>query len=121
MLESLQIAIYKSLKEWVWAKSKRKVLELITLPNLSQIIRQEIDFQDIILGSKKRINTPHGKVNLTIPACTKNETVLKVKDHGIPNLNTGRLGDFYVILNAIFPTTITEEQKSILDLYRKTK
>ena len=85
------------------------------------IIRQEIDFQDMILGSKKRINTPHGKVNLTIPACTKNETVLKVKDHGIPNLNTGRLGDFYVILNAIFPTTITEEQKSILELYRKTK
>ena len=34
---------------------------------------------------------------------------------------SGRLGDFYVILNAEFPNSISSEQKSILDLYRKTK
>ena len=85
------------------------------------IIKQQIDFYDIVLGCTKKINTPHGIVKLTIPSCSKNETILKIKEHGVPSMVSGRLGDFYVILNAKFPTSISSEQKSILELYRKTK
>ena len=85
------------------------------------IIKQKIDFYDIILGCTKKINTPHGTVKLTIPSCSKNETILKIKEHGVPSMVSGRLGDFYVILNAEFPTSISSEQQSILELYRKTE
>lgn len=85
------------------------------------IMKEIIEFQDLILGCTKKVQTPHGTINLQIPKFSNNESVLKIKEHGIPSMVNGSLGDFYVILNAEFPKTLTEEQKSILELYKKTK
>lgn len=84
------------------------------------ICKENIPFQDMLLGTKKKIPTPHGKVNVTIPSLTKHEAVLKVSEHGVPNMRSGRLGDLYVVVSAEFPKKLTPEQKSILELYRKS-
>jgi DnaJ-class molecular chaperone len=59
-------------------------------------------------------------VNITIPPLTKHEAVLKVSEHGVPNMRSGQLGDLYVMVSAEFPKKLTPEQKSILELYKKT-
>jgi DnaJ-class molecular chaperone len=51
---------------------------------------------------------------------SKPEQILKVKDYGIPNMSSHRKGDMFLILNPNFPKKITEEQKSILQLYKKS-
>lgn len=84
------------------------------------IIKHSLDFYDLILGTTQKIKTPHGTVNLTIPPYSKNETILKIKEHGVPSMVNGQLGDFYVILTAEFPKTLTEEQTSILKLFKKS-
>lgn len=81
---------------------------------------EEIDFQDLILGTKKNIESLYGKISITIPPLSKPDRVLKVKEHGLPNSRTGRKSCMYVVLKARFPDKISMEQKSILDLYTKT-
>lgn len=85
------------------------------------IMKESVEFYEMIIGCTKKIKTPHGTINLQIPRCSKNESVLKIKEHGVPSMVNGHIGDFYVILNAKFPETLTNEQCSILELYKKTK
>ncbi len=84
------------------------------------VCKEDVMFYDLLLGSKVKISTPHGHVNVSIPPLTKHEAVLKVTDHGIPNLRTGNLGDLFVMVSAKYPTKLTPEQKGILELYKKS-
>ena len=81
---------------------------------------EEIDFQDLILGTKKNINSLYGKISITIPPLSKPDRVLKVKEHGLPNQRSGRKSHMYVVLKPKFPEKISVEQKSLLNLYSKT-
>lgn len=86
------------------------------------VCEEHIDFYDMILGHTKTINSLYGKVNLKIPAGTQPESVLRINNYGLPNLRNGNTkGDMYVMIKPKFPKNISVEQKSILDLYRKTK
>ena len=77
-------------------------------------------FYDLLLGTKTTIASPHGRVNVKIPPLTKHEAVLKVSQHGVPNMRTGRLGDLFVMVRAKYPTKLTPQQRGILELYKKS-
>jgi molecular chaperone DnaJ len=82
---------------------------------------ETINFIDMILGGKKTINSIRGKVNITIPPLTQTDSILNVKNQGLPNLRTDYVGDMYVTLRTELPKKLTQEQKSILELYKKTR
>lgn len=84
------------------------------------ICEEQINFYDIILGTKLTIPSLHGKVNINVPVNTQPDAILKVKAHGVPNLRTTQLGDLYVIVKVVLPKELSSEQKSILELYKKT-
>ena len=84
------------------------------------ICTSEIDFQDLILGTKRNIDSLYGKLSLQIPPLSQPDNILKVKEHGIPNSRTGRKSDMYVVLKPKFPKKLSQEQESILELYKKT-
>lgn len=81
---------------------------------------EEINFIDMILGGKQIINTLHGKVEIKIPESTKSDSILNVKKQGLPNVRTHQHGDLYITLKTKLPTNLTQEQKSILELYQKS-
>tara|TARA_A100001037_G_scaffold160116_1_gene144300 strand:+ start:28389 stop:29444 length:1056 start_codon:yes stop_codon:yes gene_type:complete len=80
-----------------------------------------VDFIDMILGTKKTIQSIRGNVNITIPSLTQSDAILNVKSQGLPNLRTNHIGDMYVTLRTKIPKTLSHEQKSILELYKKSK
>ena len=80
-----------------------------------------INFDDMILGTDKKINSLYGKVKIKIPKLSKPETVLRISDHGLPNMNTHKRGDLYLILQPEFPTSLSTEQAAVLSLFKKTK
>jgi molecular chaperone DnaJ len=84
------------------------------------ICENKISFYDAILGTKTTIPSLHGKVNINIPTTTQPDAVLKVTGHGIPNMRTHQAGDLYVIVKVVLPEKLSSEQKSILELYKKT-
>ena len=86
------------------------------------ICEEQVDFYDMILGATKVVKSLHGKVNLKIPPGTQPDAILRVSGYGLPNMrNSHTKGDMYVMVKPMFPKQINIEQKSILELYKKTK
>ena len=84
------------------------------------ICEEQINFYDMVLGSQKTINSLYGKVSLKIPQGTQPDSVLRMPKYGLPNMRNNDKGDLYVMVKPKFPKKITVEQKSILELYKKT-
>ncbi len=73
---------------------------------------------DAALGIKINIPTVYGEGELTIPAGTQPGQILKLKGQGVKDVRTGRSGDQYVHIKVIVPTSLSKEQKKILEEYR---
>jgi molecular chaperone DnaJ len=86
------------------------------------VCQHSIEFQDMILGTDKKIDSLYGKVNLKIPKNCQPDSVLRIKDYGLPNMRSDTSkGDMFVVIKPKFPDNISVEQKSILELYKKSK
>lgn len=73
-----------------------------------------ITITDAILGCKKEIPTLTGNGFIEIKPGTQNYTKLKLKGKGIKNVNSGRVGDMYIVVNVIIPTKLNKKQKDLL-------
>ncbi|MBO4682876.1 MAG: hypothetical protein J5618_03350 [Bacilli bacterium] len=79
-----------------------------------------LDFVDAILGTTVDIPTVYGNKSLNIPAGTQPGQILRMKGHGVKDIRTGKPGDQYVHLLIKMPTTVTKDQKRILEEYKNT-
>ena len=75
----------------------------------------EILPSEAVLGTKKEITTPEGKINITIPKNTTSSKVLRLKDLGLPKKDGGR-GNLNVRVKIALPKEITPQ---MLELYEK--
>lgn len=84
-------------------------------PNNRDIYHIErIPFNEALLGKDIDITFPNGeKKNIIIPELTPDKTEFKYNKMGWPLCNSIP-GDFYVIIDYIYPETLTEEQKEKL-------
>ena len=63
----------------------------------------------------------YGSVKVKIPKLSQPDNVLRIKEHGIPNMNTNLKGDMYLILQPKLPAKLLDSQLEILELYKKSK
>lgn len=57
----------------------------------------EVDFLDAVNGARRRVTLPDGRaLDLTIPAGTRDGTVLRLRGKGMPGLGEGSAGDALV-------------------------
>ena len=61
-----------------------------------------------------------GTVKLTIPEGSKTGDKLRLKGKGVPDVNSGKRGDMYVVLNILPPTKLSREQKALFEKLRET-
>ena len=81
-------------------------------------IQLPLGFVDAALGTKINIPTVYGEVELVIPAGTQPGQILKLKGQGVKDERTGRSGDQFVHIKVVVPTSLTKEQKRVLEDYR---
>lgn len=74
----------------------------------------EISFPDAALGTKVDVETLEGTVELKIPAGTQSGKVFKLKNKGVPKLNSSGRGDQLVEIIVLTPTKLTRSQKKLL-------
>ncbi|MCK5016209.1 MAG: molecular chaperone DnaJ [Candidatus Peribacteraceae bacterium] len=74
---------------------------------------------DALLGSKAKIDTVHGKVELNIPEGTQPQQVLRVKGKGMPIVNSSRIGDHYVTVKVEIPKKLSRKERGILEEWNR--
>jgi len=79
-----------------------------------------ITITEAVLGSKREIPTLYGNVKLTIPSGSSTGDKHRLKDKGVENVQTGRKGHMYVIINVVIPEKLSRDQKKIFEQLEKT-
>jgi molecular chaperone DnaJ len=74
-----------------------------------------VTFAQAALGSEIMVNTLNGEQPLKIPAGTQTGTVFRLKGHGMPVLGGRGHGDLFVSVALRTPTTLTREQRRLLE------
>ncbi len=74
-----------------------------------------ITFAQAALGSEVNIETIEGDENIKVPSGTQTGTVFRVKGKGMPVLGGRGRGDLFVSVTVITPTTLTREQRKLLE------
>jgi len=70
----------------------------------------------LILGGETEVETPTGKVKLSIPAGTQTDQVFRLAGRGMPHLkNPNTKGDLYVKLKVQIPKYLSSKQRELLE------
>lgn len=74
-----------------------------------------ITFAQAALGAEVSVKTLDGQQQLKVPAGTQTGTVFRLKGHGVPVLGGRGRGDLFVSVTVVTPTTLTREQRHLLE------
>lgn len=83
-------------------------------------LKLPLTITEAVLGTKKDIPTLYGTVKLAIPAGSSTNDKHRLKGKGIEDLQTGRKGDMYVVLDVHIPKKLSKEQKTLFEQLSKT-
>ena len=72
-------------------------------------------FAQAALGAETHVQTLDGQESLKVPAGTQTGTVFRLKGHGMPVLGGRGRGDLFVSVTVVTPTTLTREQRKLLE------
>lgn len=79
----------------------------------------DISFARAALGGIVMVPTIDGETELEISPGTQPETLFKIKEHGIPNVRSGKKGDLQVRVSVKVPSKLNSEQKKLLKEFAK--
>ncbi len=79
-----------------------------------------ISFPDAALGTEVEVPTLKGRARLQIDAGIQSGKILRMRERGLPDLNTGRRGDQMVRVQLWTPIEMSGEEKRILEKLRKS-
>lgn len=86
------------------------LLKVIIAPSNEYEIKEDCLYKNIdiplkmaIFGGKIKVKTPYKEVSLTIPTNTKNNQKFRLKEHGIKDRKTSKIGDLYLVANIVLP------------------
>jgi DnaJ-class molecular chaperone len=71
-----------------------------------------------VLGGKVAVDTPHGRIALTIPPMTDGDRIFRLKERGLENKN-GTRGDLMIAAHIILPKNIDAELVQLAERIRK--
>jgi len=74
-----------------------------------------VTFAQAALGAELTVPTLDGQQPLKIPAGTQTGTVFRLKGHGMPALGGRGRGDLFVSVTLVTPTTLTRDQRRLLE------
>lgn len=82
---------------------------------------EEISFPQAALGTEYPVETIDGKVTVRIPAGTQPNSLIRLKEKGVPHLKGSGRGDHYLRIKVVIPKNLTAKQKELLKEFEKEK
>jgi DnaJ-class molecular chaperone len=77
----------------------------------------EVPLADAVLGAKVAVETPTGKVAVTVPAWSSSDKLLRLKGRGLPE-KAGGHGDFYAHVRVMLPEQPDSELEALMQKRR---
>lgn len=85
------------------------------------VYQHNISIWDALCGCNLQLDTIRGKtLNITIPSGTQPGTILSCKNEGLPILQANMVGNLLVKIHVTIPTTLTDEQRTLINNIRET-
>jgi molecular chaperone DnaJ len=78
-----------------------------------------ISYSQLVFGCDIDVPTLDGKATLKIPAGTQPGAKFRMKQKGLPILETNRYGDIYMRVKMEVPKIVSEEEKTLIDQLAK--
>ena len=82
-------------------------------------IEVPISMVDATLGVTITVPTVYGEVDVKVPAGTQPGQILKIRGKGVKNYRTGLYGDQFIHVKVVTPTSISKEQKALLEKFKE--
>ena len=79
-----------------------------------------VSFATAALGGELVVPTLAGKASIRVPDGTQNGTHFRLKDKGLPHLNSSRHGDLLVKVQVEVPTKLNRKQKEMLQNFSES-
>jgi molecular chaperone DnaJ len=89
--------------------------EIFERQEANLICEYPISFSQAALGTEILCPTLSGKVKMKIPAGTQSGKVFRLRNQGLPHVNSSYHGDLFVKVRVITPTKINSEEKRLLE------
>lgn len=83
------------------------------------VSEKEITFSQAALGDTVEVLTIDGEVKLRVPSGTQPNTVIRLRQKGVPHLRNQTRGDHYVQIKVVVPKHLTRRQKELLEQFQK--
>ncbi|QAT40772.1 molecular chaperone DnaJ [Clostridium sp. JN-9] len=80
-------------------------------------IDRHIGFAQAALGMELSVPTVDGDVKYTVPSGTQPGTIFRLRNKGVPKVNSKGRGDEYVSIVVDIPKSLTQKQKEALMMY----
>jgi molecular chaperone DnaJ len=85
------------------------------------VLKMPISFTQAALGATVEVPSLEGNEKLTIKPGTQHGEIIRVQGKGLPNLRTGRRGDYVAIVLIEVPKKLTAKQETLLREYAETE
>jgi molecular chaperone DnaJ len=82
--------------------------------NSDVLLALKVNVAQAALGTKVNVPTLEGEREIEVPAGTQPNTVLRLRDLGIPHLQGSGRGDQLVVVQVGIPEHISEKQRGLL-------
>jgi len=74
-----------------------------------------LSFPEAALGTEREVPTLRGRARLQIDAGVQSGKILRMRERGLPDIEQGRRGDQMVRIHVWTPTTLTDEERELLE------
>jgi molecular chaperone DnaJ len=79
-----------------------------------------INIAQAALGAEIEVPTLESRMKLKVPEGTQNGAQFRIRNKGVPVLNSGNRGDLYVHIDIKVPTRLNREQRKLMEQLRET-
>lgn len=80
-----------------------------------------VSIPDAMLGTTMEVPTLRSKARIKIDPGTQPGKMLRMREKGIKGLNTKKFGDQYVRINVFVPTSLSDEEKQMIESLKESK
>ncbi len=80
-------------------------------------VRLPVTLPELVRGGSVEVPTPHGDVEMTIPAGARNGQKLRLRGKGVPGRANGQPGDLFVVLELVLPRDKSDELEKLAEQF----